>query len=620
MKTISKTSCCRRIDFSKFLPVCINFRAATAIDVETVVELARLLETTSIQRLKISLINNQGFQVLTKYLPKTLIHLDVATNEINQDSIPILHSYLKSNGNNLKELILDNTLAQQSLLSLSLPTIKVVSDTSLEAKILRNEQPLCIDLRYTDNSSWLESLPELVKDDNMSRQLNLILYDKCNINYLIYIKTLIGKQFGLTSLDLRGWLYDSSVKFNLLEQLKENDSIIEFTLDVQIKPNVFNEFVDILMNKNNLIRLDFLSNTYVKDKEAINLAQVLKNNTFLQKFTMDDSHIGDIGFQSLLCSLPKSLSILIIDKSRISAKSLPCLLDFIKTHPNLRYISLQTNGISKSSTDVNVPYLIENIFQMVYNNNCICYLDINDSVNKEMEKLPSDDIISLSYKYLRDDHILELCNQIKKQPNRNWSLNLSSNEEISSVGFSYLAQILSSSSINIVELDVSRNNMDEQSRANLLNSLRNKKSLKNFSIYSNELNNKDMESISHLIENNSMIEQIDLGQCGIDSDGIYYLVNVLPKCILKILYLQGNLIDDRACANILSSIPLTLTTLTLYDNKITKSSTKYIIDFLNTNRTLKSMEIFRSNSISDDTISCEQIRQVAQQINICELY
>ena len=150
---MSKTSYYRRIDFSKFLPVCINFRPAAAIDVETVVELARLLETTSIQRLKISLINNEGFQVLTKYLPKTLIHLDIGKNEINQDSIPVLHLYLKSNGNNLKELIIDDTLAQQSL---SLPTIKVVSDTSLEAKILRNEQPLCIDLRYINDRTWFK--------------------------------------------------------------------------------------------------------------------------------------------------------------------------------------------------------------------------------------------------------------------------------------------------------------------------------------------------------------------------------------------------------------------------------------------------------------------------------
>lgn len=44
-----------------------------------------------------------------------------------------------------------------------------------------------------------------------------------------------------------------------------------------------------------------------------------------------------------------SLSHLIVDKSRISSISLPYLLDFITARPNLKYVSVKSNGISNIS-------------------------------------------------------------------------------------------------------------------------------------------------------------------------------------------------------------------------------------------------------------------------------
>jgi hypothetical protein len=99
---------------------------------------------------------------------------------------------------------------------------------------------------------------------------------------------------------------------------------------------------------------------------------------------------------------------------------------------------------------------------------------------------------------LRDDHVLELCNELKKDANRNWLLDLSLNDRISPIGYHYLADILSSS-IPIVELSVLNNNMNQEARTSLLTGLRHNKTLKKFIISSNKLDNQDIEYISYFI-------------------------------------------------------------------------------------------------------------------------
>ncbi|CAF1004234.1 unnamed protein product [Rotaria sordida] len=105
------------------------------INSECVVELTRSLQTTALKRLKINKIDDNGFEVLARSLPKTLVHLDLAENKINEEKIPTIHSYLQSNGENLKELILDDNLATQYFqkqASSSLSTVKIVWNSTRE--------------------------------------------------------------------------------------------------------------------------------------------------------------------------------------------------------------------------------------------------------------------------------------------------------------------------------------------------------------------------------------------------------------------------------------------------------------------------------------------------------
>ncbi|CAF3258138.1 unnamed protein product [Rotaria sp. Silwood2] len=221
--------------------------------------------------------------------------------------------------------------------------------------------------------------------------------------------------------------------------------------------------------------------------------------------------------------------------------------------------------------------------------------------------------------------MLELSNQLKKMSNQNWTLNLEYNTQLSPVGYRYLADILSST-ITIVDLCVASNDMSEEARTNLLNNLWKNKTLKNFNICNNKLNNQDIEYVGRFIQNNSVIKEIDLSICKIDDDGAICLARFLVESSLEKLDLSQNSINDRGCASLLSSIPPTLTDLLLDNNKISESSLQTILNFLAANRTLRKLTLsnnpifFKKGDSNEynDAVS-EQLSQAAKQNNICEL-
>ena len=375
--------------------------------------------------------------------------------------------------------------------------------------------------------------------------------------------------------------------------------------------SIFNEFIHLLKSKNNLIRLNLTDNSCIGDEQAIILSQILKTNTVLQMLVLNNTIIGDIGFQTLLSSLPNSLFQLIIDDSRISAKSLPCLLDFVKTYPNLKYVSLKNNGINESNvTNINVPDIIEKILQITNENHCLFDLNINNIVKEKMIGLRGGVYVILPNEQLRDDHLFELCNELKKMSNRNWRLCLGCNNKISYVGYGYLADILSST-ITIDQLSVG-NHMNEEACTTLLQDLWKNKTLRQFDINCSKLNIQHIEYLGRFIQNSPMLKEISLSGCEIDDDGAICLAKFLAASNLEKLDLSHNSISDRGCTTLLSSIPLTLTELLLDYNQIAESSLKTILAFRIHNRTLKNLKL-------TDNAIWEKLDQASKRKCICVL-
>ncbi|CAF3271599.1 unnamed protein product [Rotaria sp. Silwood2] len=625
-QTLMNNQTWHTLNLSVYSSSASRFGEPEPIEIGAVIKFAPALQTTALQRLTVGEFKNEDFKALVEYLPKTLVYLNLERGLLMENSIPILRSYLESNGSTLKTLFLntyyiESYLEQEELLLFR--KIKSLSHHSWKAEFLDKKESYHVQLRSMSDSDWSDLFMKLTKDDTISREIHLDQYSEFDRNQLNYIKTLLDNQFRLTSLIITGNCSDTSIQIDLLRYLKENNTITELELCFKMDSSSFNELTSLLTSKNNIIRLNLTDNSCINDEQAIMLAQILKNNTGLQSLVLINTTIGDIGFQELISSLPSSLFQLRVNNSRISSKSLPFLLDFIKAHPFLKYISLKTNGIS-NAIDVNVPDLIEKILQITNTNHCLLDLDINEKVKQAMLNL-TDDCIGLGNEDLRDDHILELCNQLKKMSNRNWALYLQCNNQISSVGYRYLSDILSST-ITITNLCVANSGMNEEARASLLNNLWKNKTLKTFDISSNKLNNQDMEYIGRFIQNNSVVEEIDLNMCEIDDDGAICLAKFLAESSLKKLDLTRNSVSDRGCASLLSSIPLTLIDLLLGYNKISESSLQTILNFLTDNRTLRKLTLgnnpicFKegaSNEYNDAV--WQQLRQTSKQNNICEL-
>lgn len=590
--------------------------------------MAHSLQTTAIEWLEINEINNEGLNALVQYLPKTLVHLDLSNNELDEDSIPTLHSYLKSNGSNLKELILDQNIVTEYLQkdeSSTLPTIKVISNNSWQTTFLRHDEPFRLEPMYMSDNDWSDLFMKLSKDDSIHREIHLVLHNGFDRNQLNYIRTLLSNQFRLMNLTIIDYLLDVSIEHELVQLLKQNNSITDLGFCFEMNSNIFNEFLDLLTNKHNIVRLTLSNNLNLDDEQAVMLSQVLKNNTVLQSLSLIETSIGDIGFQALLSSLPNSLSQLIVDNSRISAQSLSSLLAFIKVHPTLKHISLKENNISRNiSTKLDVSNLVEKMLEIVNTNHCIFDLCINEKI-KWARAISTDGTMDLYDEKLQDDDVLELCDELQEESNQNWSLDLQHNDQISSVGYRYLSDILSSTD-TLTELCVADNNMNEEIRSILLNGLCENRTLKKFDIHGNKLNSQDMELIGRFIQNNRMLKEIDLHNCQIDADGIINLAKFLHESNLEKLDLHQNSLGDHGCTSLLSSIPPTLINLSLDENQITESSSETIVTFLTTNQTLKALAIGSNPIFGESTWSkdqnpfWQQVLETAKQMNICQLH
>jgi hypothetical protein len=626
MSILSK-SISHKPSYSPILFYFIYFSPDDPISDECVAELARSLQTTILERLEIKQFFRTSFEVLAPSLPKTLVYLDLNGNRFRSEVFPIFRSYLKSNGDTLKVLVLDGIFIKEYLeepdLS-SLSTAKIVDSSDWQANFFRQEEPLRIQPQKMNDSDWSMLFTELTKDLPTSREVNLCLPDEFDRNNLNYIKTFFGEQFPWTNLTISGNLSDTIIQTELFQQLKENNSITKLRIVDKIDSNVFNELKNLLENKNNITHLELLYCDNVRDEDVIMFCHALKTNTTLQSLILNSSEIGDSGFQALLSSLPNSLTQLKVENNVITAKSLPSLLAFMKNATVLNEISLKENGIRSSSLpEVNVPDLVAKILDSANANHCICNLDIQEKVKPQIEKALNDGI-SISSADFHDDDMLELRNELKKKPEQNWSLSLVGNKRISSIGYDYLADILSST-INIVKLNIYGIDYNKAIRTKFFNSLCDNKTIKEFEVYMEKLDNQDMEYIGRFIQNNSALEKTNLGRCEIDDDGIIHLVKGLPGSSLKLLFLNSNSIGDRGCAAALSSIPPTLKHLDLSFNQITDSSFQTILTFLTTNRTLEILCICSNPIYGEpffnkfDDIRRQQINEALKQNNICKV-
>ncbi|CAF2852314.1 unnamed protein product [Rotaria sp. Silwood2] len=221
-----------------------------------------------------------------------------------------------------------------------------------------------------------------------------------------------------------------------------------------------------------------------------------------------------------------------------------------------------------------------------------------------MNKSPIDNVSNaesgdLYLTSLRNDHILELFHELKKFPDRNWSIRLTLGTRITSIRYRRLRDLLSST-VNVVEFEITANNMNEEAQVNLFTGLFNNKILQRCGLWNSKLNHEAMDWIGRFIQNNTILTKLRLDYWEIGDSGAVFLTKYLPESSLQELGLGNNSLGDRNCTSLLFSISSTLTNLSMVNNNITISSLQAILTFFATNRTLKRLEISENPIFGED--------------------
>ncbi|CAF0775869.1 unnamed protein product [Adineta steineri] len=576
--------------------------------------LSHSFTTSALQRLKIGDIDDRTFKILLPSLVKTLHVLDLSGNTNYTPNISAFQSHLQSNDNTLRVLILNSSGFEKFKQSELSSKIHIVNHDSFLGNLFSLEGPISITPHIMNKTDWSILLMELTKDINSLREVDLNLSDGCDENSMNYLENLLGAQSQLKKLKISGTSLNQSIQEKLFQILRKNTSIIKFEMNTKIELNILKYLIDFLAKNNNIAHLKFDECANLGDQEAIALADALKMATNLKSFQVNSSDIGNSGFQAILSSLPDSLILLHFTHSCLNAKILPWFGNFIKTHPKIRDISLANNPITlNSAPELDVAGLIDQILKITNANQCNCYLEIYTKIQDIISDTPIG-CIWLPREYRRDYDLLELYNEMKKNPTKYWSINMKTNSNMSLHAYDIFLDILNCD-IRVAQLYLGEDDMNEEVQKYFFKDFRDNNTVEHLEISQNKLCSQAMKYIGSFLKHSSKICIFKLRKCQIDSEGIRYLCKGLSESRLYKLSLNENPLDDDSCARILSSIPPSLKSLSLVFDEISESSLQTIIDFLNTNKTLETLNLMY-NPVYDNRV--DQLKRVARQNDICK--
>ncbi|CAF1573621.1 unnamed protein product, partial [Adineta steineri] len=325
------------------------------------------------------------------------------------------------------------------------------------------------------------------------------------------------------------------------------------------------------------------------------------------------SDIGNSGFQAILSSLPDSLIVLHFTHNCLDAKILPWFENFIKTHPKIKDVSLENNPITlNSAPKLDVAGLIDQILKITNANQCNCYLEIYTKIQDIIAETTR--CIWLPREHRRDYDLLELYNEMKKNPTKYWSINMRSNSNMSLNAYNIFLDILNCD-IRVAELYLGEDDMNEEMQKYFFKDFRDNNTVEHLDISHNKLCSQAMKYIGSFLKHSSKTCVFTLRKCQIDSEGIRYLCKGLSESRLYSLSLINNPLGNDSCARLFSSIPPSLKSLSLWGDDIPESSLQTIIDFLNTNKTLETLNL-KFNPVYDKHV--DQLEQIAKQNGICK--
>ncbi|XP_065903615.1 protein NLRC3-like isoform X2 [Dysidea avara] len=310
----------------------------------------------------------------------------------------------------------------------------------------------------------------------------------------------------------------------------------------------------------------------INDVAAIALADSLQNKIGLKKLNLCANKILSQGTIAISKSLQenKTLKVLDLQNNGIESDAAPELSCMLVSKTNLSELNLSQNSL-KTEGMIIIAKALQKITTLKL---------LNVSSNKILTKASSDiaeviksntslEVLNVSMNKLESFGCIKLCKALQKQHPNLKVFNISSNG-VKSVAANEIARTLQDKQ-KLEVVNVSWNEF-EGSLATIVASLKSTKLLKELTLrQSGTVNQKAVNKICQVINENSSLELLDLGSTKLQNLGAYKIFSALKEnTTLKVLNVCRNNFDDFAVEQLSFSLAnnSALSELLLHDNPL----------------------------------------------------
>ena len=435
----------------------------------------------------------------------------------------------------------------------------------------------------------IENLARVIKNNPNLEEL-FLSDNKLGASAVVILKAL-ERSSKLTILNLNSNNMTGQVAKHLANVIKNNSSLEELCL---LDNNLRFSTAVILqaLEEHSTLKILNLSSNHITSQVAENIANVIHNNSNLEKLDLANNELGPSAVVILQALKHNSkLTVLNLNNNKITGQVAKDLASVIKSNSGLRHLYLFDNDLKSSAVVIlkalegnaqletlelsnnNITREVaENLASMIENNSNLKMLGLGNN-----ELGPSAVVILQSLK-----HISKLTH-----------LNLDNNKMTEQVAED-LADVMRNNS-GLEMLLLSKNNLNFSALV-ILQALKHHSKLKIISLSNNNITGQVAEHLAAIIKNNSQLEQLYLANNKLGSSTTLILKALEQNSSLKILNLANNNMSKEVAedlANVIRS-NIGLEQLYLYNNNL-KLSSIVVLEALKENSELKVLDLVANN-------------------------
>ena len=569
--------------------------------------------------LSVNNIDKRSMKIMSEFLFSScckIINLNLSYNYIGDEGCQIISHYLicnkKINSINLTHNFIYDLglqfLGQGLEINSSLESLNLNDNYISEIGVISLSETLCTNFNYSLKLSKINLTWNKIKP-NIGNDLAIALANLYS-TYCNNFKSILLGDNKISDISCSKFLFHITKEQSIKNIIKidfsfnelKSDSMIPLSDFLAINPveklylqhnSLRNEGINFLSNglsKNKSLRILNLSKTDLRNSEgAISLTESLKSNNVLEELYLNENSISSEGIERIATYILKKRSLVYLNlaHNKICHVGAQYLGDNLTNALGIKKLILNSNKIA----DIGAKYLAKGVAENY----------TLDNLNLENNEIGDEGIISLTKAILARSNFSTLnvsCNNFTTEganhlakiagiiDNINFSSNLISYYGLKNIIVSLQdnprVTTLKLSNGKFGSFDIENSNENDNLALRDIFKLNN--TIKKFNFIYNSIDEKSCSIIFNCFLENQVITYLDLRDNKISDKGVQYISDYLSSknTILKVLYLQTN--------------------------KITEVGAIYISTALNTNKSLKEL------NLSDNLLGNRGVNNLAESL------